>query len=160
MFRRLLSGAGLALGVFHLWLFARQAAAGALTPESLIKWVAAAGLVAALVAIGRHGESLFVGRRAIAVWVLAALLHAPAIGSRLDALETPAIPQAAVTLSGLLVSAASLAGVFLLLWIARTRATVPSRLRCRAVTVVASAARAARATAAYSPRPPPSVQSA
>jgi hypothetical protein len=157
MFRRLLSGAALALGVFHVWLFARQAAAGSLTPETLLKWLAAAGLLAALVALRRQGVPLFRGRKAVAIWVLAALLHAPAIGERLEALGTPAIPEAAITLSKLLSSAAALAGVLLLLWIARPRPAAPSRARAAAHFVVPSAVRAARATLAFSPRPPPSV---
>ncbi|HEX6323107.1 MAG TPA: hypothetical protein VFZ36_05225 [Vicinamibacterales bacterium] len=157
MFRRLLSGAALALGLLHAWIFVRQAAAGSLTPETLLKWIAAAGLLAALVALRRQGVSLFRGRRAVAVWVLAALLHAPAIGERLTALETPALPEAAIALSQALASAASLAGVLLLLWIARQRPSASSRVRLAARAIVPSAVQAARATFAFAPRPPPSV---
>lgn len=155
MFRRLLSGAAFALGLFHAWIFARQAAAGSLTPETLLKWLAAAGLLAALVALRQQGVPLFRGRKAVAIWVLAALLHAPAIGERLEALETPAIPEAAITLSQLLSSAAALAGVLLLLWIARPRAAALPQVRTAARAIVPSAIRAARATLAFSPRPPP-----
>jgi hypothetical protein len=157
MFRRLLSGAAVALGLLHAWIFVRQAAAGTLTPETLLKWLAAAGLLAALVVLRRQGVPLFRGRKAVAVWVLAALLHAPAIGERLDALETPALPEVAMTLSQTLASAASLAGVLLLLWTARPRPAAPSRRRTAAHQVVLSPVGAALATFAFSPRPPPSV---
>lgn len=157
MFRRLVSGAALALGLFHVWIFARQTAAGILTPETLLKWLAAAGLLAALVALRRQGVPLFKGRKAVAIWVLAALLHAPAIGERLEALETPAIPESAITLSQLLASAATLAGVLLLVWIARPRPSAPTGAGSAPRTIVPSAVRAVRASVAFSPRPPPSV---
>lgn len=155
MLRRLLSGAGLALGLFHVWLFARQASAGTLTPETAAKWAAAAALVAALGALYRQGVPLLRGRKAVAIWVLAALLHAPAIGERLDALETPAIPEAAITLSQLVAAAAPLAGLLLLLWIARASSRIPALRYVAAAGVAPSAAIGRRTTLAFCPRPPP-----
>ena len=155
MLRRLISGAGAALGLFHIWLFARQVSAGALTPEALLKWGAAAALVAAIAALYRQGVPLLRGRKAVAIWVLAALLHAPAIGERLDALETPAIPEAAITLSQLAAAAAPLAGLLLLLWIARASASITTLQSFAAAAIDASASTGRRTTPAFCPRPPP-----
>lgn len=158
MFRRVLSGAGIALGAFHVWLFARQAMSGALaSPEVLLKWIAAAGLAAALIALRRSGISLVRGRKAVAVWVLAALLHAPAIGQRLDALEIPAIPEAAISLTQTLAAAVSLAGVLLLLWSARRQAQAGLGFRRASAAALPSIWLSAPAGSAFAPRPPPSV---
>lgn len=158
MLRRLLSGAGLSLGVFHVWLFGRQALTGELaSPETLVKWLAAAALAAALVVLRRQGVPLLRGRKAVAIWVLAALLHAPAIGERLATLYTPAIPETAIVLTTLVESIVPLAGVLLLLLIARAHAVTPVVHARAARVIVPSAARAARASIAFAPRPPPSV---
>ena len=141
MLRRLLSGAGLALGLFHVWLFARQASAGTLTPETAAKWAAAVALVAALGALYRQGVPLLRGRKAVAIWVLAALLLAPAI------------PEAAITL--LVSAAAPLAGLLLLLWIARASAPIPAFQYVAAASVDPSAVIGRRTTLAFCPRPPP-----
>jgi hypothetical protein len=158
MLRRLLSGAGAALGLFHVWLFGRQAMEGALaSPGLLLKWLAAFGLAAALVALRRKGVSLVRGRKAVAVWVLAALLHAPAIGERVSALDIPAVPEAVLTFSELIAPVALLTGLLALLWIARPRAAAPLRLLRALDAAIPSASWTACALAAFSPRPPPSV---
>lgn len=157
MLRRLLSGAGLALGAFHVWLFGRQAMSGALaSPEVLLKWIAALGLAAALIALRRSGISLVRGRKAVAVWVLAALLHAPAVGERLEALEIPAIPEAAISLTQTLAAAVALAGVLLLLWIGRRTTAAPRFARASAAPLL-SPWLSSPARFAFAPRPPPSV---
>src|SRR6188508_2835865 len=84
MIRASLALAGAALIGFHGWLFAGQIAAGRFEdPWVVFRWIAAAGLVAALVAVRRDGVSIL-GRKSIAIWVLAALLHGPAIASDLQ----------------------------------------------------------------------------
>lgn len=156
MFRRALRGAGVALTAFHVWLFARQAWAGELaSPEALLKWAGAALLIAALFALSRQGASLVRGRKAVAIWLLAALLHAPAIGQRLESLDLPAIPEAIVTLSQAL-AAAAIGGVLLLLWIARTTARPAPAARRPAAVFFPAASVAALALQPFSPRPPPS----
>lgn len=77
--RTLAVASGAALAVFHGCVFVVQAAEGRLEdPWLLVQWLLAAGLVAALAAIRReHGG--FWNRRALAVWVLAALLHGPSV---------------------------------------------------------------------------------
>jgi hypothetical protein len=70
------------LVLFHGWLFLSQVAGGELTdPGVALRWIVAGGLVTALSGLWRRGESL-AGRRAVAVWVLAALLHGPALAER------------------------------------------------------------------------------
>lgn len=156
MFRRILAAAAAALALFHVWLFAGQALQGELAdPARLARWFFALLLLAALAAFYRAGVPLLGGRKAVAIWLLAALLHGPAIGERLDALGTPSIPEAVSALAGLGAAAAGALGLLLLLWIARA----PRRVAA-AVPLVAGAPRAAGPLPpgthlAFAPRPPP-----
>ena len=102
MLRRSAVGAGALLGAFHVWLLANQAWTGALSePDLVLRWMAAGALACGLVALQRRGEALF-GRRAIAIWVLAALLHGPALAHDLGA--TPSLPEAVATVVQITVS--------------------------------------------------------
>jgi hypothetical protein len=89
--------AGAALVVFHVALFAVQAGAGRLVEPALAaKWGVSVLLCLALLGLKRSGVPLLWGRRALAVWVLAALLHwntapAPDAGQ-------PSLPQIVVEL--------------------------------------------------------------
>lgn len=89
--------AGAALVGFHVWLLASQWAAGRLVndPALLFRWAAALVLAAALFWLSREGSSLF-SRRAVVIWLLAALLHAPAVASQTGDLQT--LPETAATL--------------------------------------------------------------
>ena len=89
--------AGTVLVAFHGWLFASQVVTGALAdPWLVVRWMLAAGLVAALVAIRRGGRSVW-SRPGIAVWVLAALLHGPALAADLGAVNPMALPETVAT---------------------------------------------------------------
>lgn len=66
-------------------------------PGAVLRWIIAAALVAGLAALRRRGLSLL-SRQALAIWVLAALLHGPALGNDHDAFATPALPESVVTL--------------------------------------------------------------
>lgn len=89
--------AGAALVAFHGWLFASQLAAGSLAdPWLVVRWSIAAGLIAALVSIRRSGGSIW-RRQGIAVWVLAALLHGPAVAADLGAVNPMALPETVAT---------------------------------------------------------------
>ena len=90
--------AGALLVAFHGWLFAAQAAAGRLEdPWLVFRWTLAAGLLAALAAIRRGGASVW-SRRGIAVWVLAALLHGPAVATDFSDANLLAPPETATSL--------------------------------------------------------------
>jgi hypothetical protein len=78
MLRRAVTTAVALLALFHLWLFAGQMWDGrALEPATALRWLVAGGLVVALAGLRRTGQPLVFGRRAAAIWLLAALLHAP-----------------------------------------------------------------------------------
>ena len=86
MFRKTLIAAGAALGLFHLWLLVSQFADGRLAdPSALVRWALAVGLVWGLAVIRRQGSPMFWGRKAVSIWLLAALLHAPAVAERVGA---------------------------------------------------------------------------
>ena len=112
MIRKALKSAATLLVLFHAWLFARDAWAGDLSDIALLaRWAAAAGLTGALIALRRQGASLLRSRRGVAIWVLAALLHGPALAGPLEVADLPIAPvvvaslapAAAATLATLLV---------------------------------------------------------
>jgi hypothetical protein len=100
---------GAVLVAFHGWLFATQVATGKLDdPWLAFRWLLASGLVSALVAIRRSGGSVW-SRQGMAVWVLAALLHGPAVATNLsDSLNSLALPETVATTVLQLVSATAL----------------------------------------------------
>lgn len=103
------------LGTYHVWLFGHQAASGQLAdPATGLRWLVALALVGGLVTLRRRGESMR-GRPAVAVWVLAALLHGPAIVDGVDG-AAPALPEAVVTAAYAAATVAAL-GLALLLWL-------------------------------------------
>jgi hypothetical protein len=126
MYRRLLGrtlgllGGGLA--AFHGWIFVGQAAAGRLEdPWLIFRWLASTALIVALVALRRGGEPVL-GRKSIAIWVLAALLHGPAAGAA-NEISSIALPESVVTsVLQLVSSAAFAASVWLLARLLRSRA--------------------------------------
>jgi hypothetical protein len=157
MIRASLAVAGAVLVAFHGWLFAAQIAAGRLEdPWLIFRWIAAATLVASLVAVRRGGASIF-GKKGIAIWVLAALLHGPAIASNLQTdFNSFALPETVATsVLQLLTSAALGVSLWLLagLLLARRRsqavryALIPVRVN--------AGGRARRVSRRFSPRPPP-----
>lgn len=119
MVRKTLTFTAALLVGFHVWLFARDAWTGDLADLGLLsRWMAAGGLAWGLAALRRQGASLVRSRKAVAIWVLAALLHGPALAGTVEVADLPAAPvvaasliQATVTLAGLLVFLA-LAGIF------------------------------------------------
>src|SRR5215210_7229024 len=67
------------LAIFHLYLLASQIADGEVAdPGVALRWLIAVGVFGVFAALQRRGAALF-GRRAMALWVLAALLHGPAL---------------------------------------------------------------------------------
>lgn len=102
--------AGAVLVAFHGWLFATQVAAGRLEdPWLIFRWMVAVGLVTALVAIRRGGASIW-SRQGIAVWVLAALLHGPAVATDFsESINALALPETVATSVLQLVSVTALA---------------------------------------------------
>ena len=107
--------AGAALVGFHAWLLATQWSAGRLAsdPALLLRWAAALALAAALIWLGREGTSLGflnLNRRTIVIWLLAALLHAPAAADRTaDALQT--LPE---TVAALVIQSTAIGGLLVI----------------------------------------------
>ncbi len=155
MFRRVAVALGGLLVLFHAWLLGSQLWDGQLAePGLVLRWVIGMGLVAALAGLRRRGASMFWGRKAVAIWLLAALLHGPALTSSADQHASPAIPESVTAL--VQIAAASVAlGLGLLL------VALIGRLPARAMAFVRLAStRPARAFHAgrvlrFAPRPPP-----
>jgi hypothetical protein len=157
MVRKSLTLAAVLLAAFHLWLFAGQALRGDLVDLALIsRWVVAGGLVGALFHLRRRGVSLVRGRQPVAVWLLAALLHGPALARDLDA-TAPSLPEVAATVAQT-VTALSVAGTLMLVLLALRggRSGVPS-LRTISTLDAPSFAGAlpAQSFFRFAPRPPP-----
>ena len=96
----------------HAWLLATQWQAGRLTePGLLLRWAAAIAIALSLRALYRSGVSPF-SRKSMVIWLLAALLHGPAIASRTGGTgELNALPEAAIALA---LQTATLAGALTL----------------------------------------------
>lgn len=158
VFRRVLTGLALALALFHVWLFAGQAVQGQLgDPALLFRWLAAGLLTAGLIALRRAGAPLFRGRKAVAIWMLAALLHGPALGHRLAALETPALPEIAATFAQAAIAVIVTLGTLLLFGLWRGRISRPGAIEHRAPRRGTVAALPHGAYLSFAPRPPPSI---
>ena len=155
MLRRSALAAGGLLAAFHVWLLANQMWTGHLAqPDVLLRWLVAAALVGGLAMLGRRGHAVVFGRQAVAVWLLAALLHGPALANDLDGFATSSLPEAAATL------AQSLLGPVLgLALIALATFGVAGVVRRTAAVMPGSALAARRRAAAtglrFLPRPPP-----
>jgi hypothetical protein len=154
MLRRCALAAGGLVAAFHVWLFAAQVWSGHVAqPDLLLRWLVAGALVAGLIALGRRGLPVVFGRHAVAVWLLAALLHGPALANDLDGFATPSMPEAAVTLAHSAVAATALA--LLALWPQGVVAGAAPRVR--AVNRASHQPRRFDAVSVlgFRPRPPP-----
>lgn len=157
MIRRTTAGAAGLLVLFHAWLLGSQLWDGQLAePGLVLRWLVAAGLVAALLGLRRSGASVVWGRKAVSIWLLAALLHGPAMAGAHNRFESPALPEAVTAV--VQIAAASVAlglGLVLLAALAAMRFAAP-RLPVGAVPARAFTPRDFHRRARFAPRPPPS----
>ena len=155
MLRRSVFGCGALLGGFHLWLLGSQAWSGQLSePDVVLRWIAAVALTGGLVALTRRGETLF-GRKAVAVWLLAALLHGPALASDLDGFATPSLPEAVALVGQVVASVSAVALALLALFTMRSRRTPVLRACPIAATWLSACVPDAASGLGLLPRPPP-----
>ena len=146
------------LVAFHGWLFAAQAAEGRLDdPWLVFRWVVAAGLVAALAAIRRGGASVW-SRPGIAIWVLAALLHGPAVANDFsDPINALALPETVAT--SVLQQLVSVSALAITLWMLAGLLARRDRHARLYTGLVVAPSRAGIFAAGFSPRyssrPPP-----
>jgi hypothetical protein len=157
LMRNLAGVAGALLVAFHGWLLAGQFAAGRLVePWVVFRWILAAGLVAGLVAIRRQGVSIL-GRKSVAIWVLAAMLHGPAIAADFGgALDSPALPEAVALVVLQVARTLALAvGLWVLAGLLARRGRKPVLVIRPVHAIAASGNSSGRFWPPFSPRPPP-----
>jgi hypothetical protein len=107
MFRRTIAGAAGLLALFHVWLLGSQLWDGRLAePGLVLRWMIAAGLVGALIVLRRTGAPIWWGRKAVSIWLLAALLHGPTMAAGAGQFESPALPEAVTALVQIAAAAA------------------------------------------------------
>jgi hydrogenase/urease accessory protein HupE len=153
--KRTIAAAAGALALFHGWVFGSQLWAGQLSEPGLIaRWLLAGGLIAGIVLLHRSGESIFWGRKTVSIWLLAALLHGPAMADgQLSALDQPSLPEVATVM--LQVVASTLLGLGLAL-ASRSPQRITTGLSSRAfATIGLRVARDRRLSRPFTPRPPP-----
>lgn len=156
MVRKGLGLIGVLLVAFHVWLFGSHVWEGQFVDLALgVRWLIAAGLVAALMDLRRRDISMVSGRHAVALWVLAALLHGPAIARDFE-ITSPALPEAVVALSQAVISLTALTGVLLIgLAGLRRRAAQPLRRLALVTVPVCPGALPPGSSLHFAPRPPP-----
>ncbi len=154
---RMASAIGAAgLVAFHGWLLAGQLADGRLADPGLaLRWAIAGALVAGLMVLHRSGGSIW-SRRGVAIWVLAALLHGPAVAAASsDSSGALSLPEAVATVVlQVSATAGSLAlGLCILGWLI---GVTPLRSGLRLAPGVAPVRpRTHSGRRPFSPRPPP-----
>ena len=156
MVRKALALAAALLGAFHVWLFAGQVWNGELIDLALIsRWIIAASLVGALHSLHRRGVSMVRGRQAVAVWLLAALLHGPALARDIEVVA-PSIPAVVTTLAQV-VTGLTIAGTVLLVLFAlrNRRVAVLQQLAFGLDAPAFVGALPPRSFLRFAPRPPP-----
>lgn len=147
--------AGGALAVFHGWLFAAQAAAGRLDdPWLIFRWTAALALVGALFAVRRGGDSIW-SRKGVAIWVMAALLHGPAIAGKYEIGDFALPESVAASVLQLVSSAAFALGWWLLAFLLARRRASMAALHSEFPAFSAAGFLSAEPSPQFSPRPPP-----
>ena len=152
-------GAGVGLAAFHGWLFVGQIADGSLAdPWLVFRWIAAAGLIAALAAVRLRTGSVW-GRQGIAIWALAAILHGPAIvANSTNAFDVLALPETAVTsVLQLVLSVTAGIGLWLLAALFGRRQYQASQVFDRPLAFAAAGILVDGFSPPYSSRPPPLV---
>lgn len=160
MFRRAATALGGLLVLFHLWLFGSQLLEGQLTELGpVLRWLIAAGLVMALAGLRRSGASIFRGRQAISIWLLAALLHGPAVAGANLAHESPALAEVATALVQIAAASMALGLGLALLASVRRRLFTPRLVVARAVGRRRRRPYEPARCLRSAPRPPPSLAS-
>lgn len=156
MFRRSALVLGALLGAFHVWLLGHQAWTGQLSdPGTIGRWVLAAALAGGLAALRRRGLPIVFGRQAVAMWLLAALLHGPALVNDYDGFATPAMPEAVATVAQAAAAIAALGLALLALAGFFTAFRSPLQGLALATVPVAAPTSAAGRSVSFLPRPPP-----
>lgn len=154
MIRRSALAIGALLGAYHVWLLGHQATSGQLSdPATVLRWLVALVLVSGLAWLSRHGESML-GRRAVAVWVLAALLHGPALANDLSG-ATPALPEAVATVAQAAAAVAAAGLLLLALLVIAAGLPAPATLVLASAPLSVSASRDRARRFRFLPRPPP-----
>ena len=153
MFRKALAVTGAVLAGFHLWLLGSQLLDGRLADASvLLRWGVAAALAAALWSLRRQGVSIIWGRKAVTVWLLAAVLHGPALTDRIAGDGDAAASAAAVLVqvTGTLIVAAVLFAAILFAAARPRIAFASARVARRSPRLIFSLS-----GEPFAPRPPP-----
>jgi hypothetical protein len=129
MFRQTAMVGGTVLVLSHAWLLGNQAWDGSLAQPGLLgRWVVAGALTAGLVALWRAGARLR-GRHAVALWLLLATVHGPALVDRIEGASDRAVPTASVLIELVAAATLSLTALSALSW--RTRAVSSPPLAAR-----------------------------
>ena len=156
---RLVQAAILVLACFHAWLFRAQILDGKFfEPAMAARWIAAALILTAFLALRRRGVPVLWGRRAVVLWLFVVFLHWHAIaaspGAARDASTLPAAAGAVATTIGLAPVVAAL-GLAVLAALRRREAAGLRVVRLVAAGATGSGAVLAGTVLQISSRPPP-----
>jgi hypothetical protein len=155
MIRKAAVAAGAGLALFHVWLLLGQAWEGELLePWLLLRWLAAGVLAAGFTGVLRSGTSGFWSRRTVALWLLAAVLHGPALMDRAG-VDTQGLPEAAAVLVQIATLSAAAGAVILLAAALRHKPRTSRGGGSLSTGFTLAPSRSLGFVQAFAPRPPP-----
>jgi hypothetical protein len=143
------------LAGFHVRLFGLHVVTGeAFEPTTAVRWALAALVLAGFRALSRRGLPLFVGRRAVGLWLLVVVIHASAAWDGGGAAFGAALPETATALAQVAASAAVLGALLVTAFAARA-GRFAAGCAGRAAPALVAGLPSSGFAFSFSPRPPP-----
>jgi hypothetical protein len=144
-----------ALAGFHAWLLGVHLLSGeAFEPTTAVRWALAALVLAGFRALSRRGLPVFVGRRAVGLWLLVVVIHASAAWDAGGVAFGAALPES-VTALAQMAAAATLVGVVIGAALAAPAGCFPGVRRGHLAPDLVAGLPSSGFVFSYSPRPPP-----
>ena len=144
-----------ALAGFHAWLLSVHLLTGeAFEPTTAVRWALAALVLAGFRTLSRRGLPLFVGRRAVGLWLLVIVIHASAGWDGGGVAFGAAVPES-VTALAQVGAAATLVGAVIGAALAAPAGCFPVVRRGHAAPALVAGLPSTGFSLLFSPRPPP-----
>jgi len=143
------------LAGFHVWLLGLHVITGeAFEPTTAVRWALAALVLAGFRALSRRGLPLFVGRRAVGLWLLVVVIHASAAWDGGGIAFGVALPESVTALAQVSAFTAVLGALLVTAFAVRAGVFAAGRAG-RAAPALVAGLPSTGFVLLFSPRPPP-----